>query len=111
MTGLVEADTLMTRSLTLNYTEAECDGPLFGKTNVRGHEFHYSSIQNVADDSKFSYSMKRGKGVTGSHDGFIINDSSALQHICISILQTANYLIGWCSPVPDIHADDLFTLC
>lgn len=83
MTGLVEADTLMTRSLTLNYTEAECDGPLFGKIHVRGHEFHYSSIQNVADDSKFSYSMKRGKGVTGSHDGFIINDSglAAYMHL------------------------------
>ena len=76
MAGIIEADTLMTGRLTLNYTYAECNGSIFGKMHLRGHEFHYSSIENIAGDSRFAYSMKKGKGVTGTHDGFIINDNS-----------------------------------
>jgi cobyrinic acid a,c-diamide synthase len=76
MAGIVEADTLMTGRLTLNYTDADCEGPVFGKTHLRGHEFHYSSIENIASDSRFAYSMKKGKGVTGNQDGFIINENS-----------------------------------
>jgi cobyrinic acid a,c-diamide synthase len=76
MAGIIEADTLMTGRLTLNYTEAECNGSIFGKTHLRGHEFHYSSIENIAGDSRFAYSMKKGRGVTGNQDGFIINDNS-----------------------------------
>jgi cobyrinic acid a,c-diamide synthase len=76
MAGIIEADTLMTGRLTLNYTEAECNGSIFGKTHLRGHEFHYSSIENIASDSRFAYSMKKGRGVTGNQDGFVINDNS-----------------------------------
>jgi cobyrinic acid a,c-diamide synthase len=76
MAGIIEADTLMTGRLTLNYTDAECNGSIFGKMHLRGHEFHYSSIENIAGDSRFAYSMKKGKGVTGTQDGFIINDNS-----------------------------------
>ena len=76
MAGIIEADTLMTGRLTLNYTEAECNGSIFGKTHLRGHEFHYSSIENIAADSRFAYSMKKGRGVTGNQDGFVINDNS-----------------------------------
>jgi cobyrinic acid a,c-diamide synthase len=76
MAGIIEADTLMTGRLTLNYTDAECNGSIFGKMHLRGHEFHYSSIENIAGDSRFAYSMKRGLGVTGTQDGFIINDNS-----------------------------------
>src|SRR5918999_947527 len=76
MAGIVEADTLMTGRLTLNYTDAECNDSIFGNTHLRGHEFHYSSIENIAKDSRFAYSMRKGKGVTGNQDGFIINDNS-----------------------------------
>ena len=75
MAGLVDADTLMTRRLVLNYTEAECSGPIFGSAHLRGHEFHYSSIENVARDSKFAYTMKKGKGITGEKDGLIVNEN------------------------------------
>lgn len=83
MAGIIEADTLMTGRLTLNYTDAECNGSIFGTTHLRGHEFHYSSIENIAGDSRFAYSMKKGKGVTGNHDGFIINDNglAAYMHL------------------------------
>jgi cobyrinic acid a,c-diamide synthase len=76
MAGIIEADTLMTGRLTLNYTDAECNGSIFGKMPLRGHEFHYSSIENIASDSRFAYSMKKGRGVTGNQDGFVISDNS-----------------------------------
>ena len=76
MAGIVEADTLMTGRLTLNYTDAECSDSIFGNTHLRGHEFHYSSIENIAKDSRFAYSMRKGKGVTGNQDGFIINGNT-----------------------------------
>jgi cobyrinic acid a,c-diamide synthase len=99
MIGIVDADTIMTKKLTLNYTEAECNGPLFGKAQVRGHEFHYSSIQNVADDSKFSYSMKRGNGVTGTHDGFIVNDNglAAYMHLHFANSKLSERLVFACA--------------
>jgi cobyrinic acid a,c-diamide synthase len=99
MVGIVEADTLMTRRLTLNYTQAECNGPVFGKTHIRGHEFHYSSIQNIASDSRFAYSMKKGKGVTGDQDGFIINDNglAAYMHLHFANRKLADRLVLSCT--------------
>lgn len=76
MAGIVDADTIMTGMLTLNYTDADCTASIFGNMHLRGHEFHYSSIENIASDSRFAYSMKKGNGITGKHDGFIINDNS-----------------------------------
>jgi cobyrinic acid a,c-diamide synthase len=76
MAGIVDADTVMTGMLTLNYTAADCTASIFGNMHLRGHEFHYSSIENIASDSRFAYSMKKGNGITGKHDGFIINDNS-----------------------------------
>jgi cobyrinic acid a,c-diamide synthase len=86
MAGLVDADTLMTRRLTLNYTEAECKGPVFGKAHLRGHEFHYSLIENVSRDSRFAYSMKKGKGITCEKDGLIVNGDgvAAYMHLHFS---------------------------
>ena len=99
MIGIVEADTLMTRRLTLNYTEAECNGPVFGKTHIRGHEFHYSSIQNIARDSRFAYSIKKGEGVTGDQDGFIINDNglAAYMHLHFANRKLADRLVLSCT--------------
>jgi cobyrinic acid a,c-diamide synthase len=83
MARIIEADTMMTGKLTLNYTDAECNGSIFGYTHLRGHEFHYSSIENIAGDSRFAYSMKKGRGVTGNQDGFVINDNglAAYMHL------------------------------
>ena len=38
---------------------------------LRAHEFHYSSIENLAPTTRFAYDMKRGHGVDGSHDGIV----------------------------------------
>jgi len=83
MAGLIDADTLMTNKLTLNYTEAECSGSVFGKAHLRGHEFHYSAIENVAGDCRFAYSMKKGKGIIDGRDGFVVSESglAAYMHL------------------------------
>ncbi len=38
---------------------------------LHAHEFHYSSIEQLPADTRFAYSVKRGHGVDGSHDGII----------------------------------------
>lgn len=41
-------------------------------TEVRGHEFHYSSLDNLQTDGlKFAYEVKRGHGIDGRHDGIV----------------------------------------
>jgi cobyrinic acid a,c-diamide synthase len=40
-------------------------------TVLRGHEFHYSSLENVAPDLKFAYRVLRGHGVDGQNDGIV----------------------------------------
>lgn len=80
MVGLVDADTIMDRRLTLNYTEARISNPCIIAEHgsmVRGHEFHYSTLVDIARDSRFAYEMLRGKGVDGSRDGFIVHNTLA----------------------------------
>ena len=73
MVGLIDADTFISGKLTLNYTEANSNASIFGKiSKVRGHEFHYSRIENIAQDSKFAYVMRRGNGIDNKKDGFMV---------------------------------------
>jgi len=74
MVGLLQGRTIMTRSLTLNYTEAQTirDNTLteLGQ-QLRGHEFHYSKMIDVPEDATFAYLMKRGVGIDGRHEGWM----------------------------------------
>jgi cobyrinic acid a,c-diamide synthase len=38
---------------------------------IRAHEFHYSSVENLAPDARFAYDVERGHGVDGRHDGIV----------------------------------------
>ncbi len=38
---------------------------------VRGHEFHYSSLENLDPDVEFAYRVLRGYGVNGEYDGLV----------------------------------------
>ena len=61
LVGLIDAETQMGSKLTLNYTEAQSNGSILGGIGtIRGHEFHYSRIKNIAKDSKFAFRMTRG---------------------------------------------------
>lgn len=76
MVGLLNARTVMTKSLTLNYTLADviADNPLSKVNDVlKGHEFHYSKILEIPRDAKFAYRMKIGKGIDGKHDAWLVH--------------------------------------
>lgn len=38
---------------------------------IRAHEFHYSTLENVAGDLDYAYDMTRGTGIDGRHDGIV----------------------------------------
>jgi cobyrinic acid a,c-diamide synthase len=38
---------------------------------LHAHEFHYSEIRGLPDDTRYAYTVKRGHGVDGRHDGII----------------------------------------
>ena len=37
----------------------------------RGHEFHYSSLDNLDPGTRFAYRVERGHGIDGRHDGLL----------------------------------------
>lgn len=39
---------------------------------IRAHEFHYSSLENLPPDSRFAYHVERGYGIDGKRDGLIL---------------------------------------
>jgi cobyrinic acid a,c-diamide synthase len=58
------------------WPSADQDAPT-ATVNLRGHEFHYSSLENVAPDLKFAYTVKRGHGIDGNHDGIVYHNALA----------------------------------
>ena len=36
-----------------------------------GHEFHYSSLENLEGAQKYAYEVERGAGIDGRHDGLV----------------------------------------
>ncbi len=74
MVGLLNAETLMTKKLHLNYTLAEVieSNPIVPKNmKIKGHEFHYSEIVNVPHDAKMIYKMLIGNGIINKLDGWL----------------------------------------
>jgi cobyrinic acid a,c-diamide synthase len=73
MVGLIEADTSMDSRLTLNYTEADNRSNFFKDIKkIRGHEFHYSQIIDIAKDSDFAYTLRKGNGIIDKKDGIVV---------------------------------------
>jgi cobyrinic acid a,c-diamide synthase len=42
-----------------------------GPATISAHEFHYSGLENLAEDMRFAYRMERGHGIDGQHDGIV----------------------------------------
>lgn len=40
-------------------------------TELRAHEFHHSSLENLAPEVRYAYDVTRGHGVDGNHDGLV----------------------------------------
>ena len=99
MVGVIDANTIMTGRLTLNYTQADMTSNLFGNIqNIRGHEFHYSKIENIPQDSKYVYKLKRGSGIDGGkHDGVLIyNCIASYMHLHFYDTRFPNKWIKFC---------------
>ena len=41
---------------------------------VKAHEFHYSSLENLPPDSCFAYHVERGYGIDGERDGLVLHN-------------------------------------
>ena len=41
---------------------------------IRAHEFHYSSLENLPPDSKFAFRVTRGYGIDGNRDGLVLHN-------------------------------------
>ena len=74
MAGVLPATvTMHDRYQALDHIEvtAAVDGPTATTgTTYRGHEFHYSSA-DTASDATFGFTMDRGTGIDGTHDGLL----------------------------------------
>ena len=82
MVGLFDAETQMTKKMTLNYTEGRITSNclISGPAKFRAHEFHYSKISNLAKDAKLVYDLKIGEGITGKKDA--LSEYNTLASYC-----------------------------
>jgi cobyrinic acid a,c-diamide synthase len=40
---------------------------------LHAHEFHYSGITGLPSDTRYAYTMRRGHGIDGRHDGILLH--------------------------------------
>jgi cobyrinic acid a,c-diamide synthase len=79
MVGAIPADTVMHDrpvgrgyiSLRENENAPWPLPPGSTRGEVRGHEFHYSSLENTAPGLTYGYEVLRGHGIDGKHDGIV----------------------------------------
>lgn len=77
MVGAIPADVVMhERPVGRGYMQLAATGdapwsPAAAGEAVPAHEFHYSSLENVAGGLRFAYEVKRGYGVDGARDGIV----------------------------------------
>lgn len=92
MVGIFDAETKMTKKMRLNYTK----GRIYQKNliseklhNFQGHEFHYSQLDSVSNDSKFAYNLVIGEGIKKHQDGMI--EYNTLASYCHLYFDSSNY--------------------
>jgi len=79
MVGIIPADTLMhNRPQGRGYTRMQSTEnnpwPLDENSEFPAHEFHYSGLAGLPDNTKFAYKVLRGTGIDGQHDGIVYNN-------------------------------------
>ncbi len=82
MVGVLPADTVMhERPQGRGYVRLRPTGielwPSPAPAEIRAHEFHYSSLENVAADLQYAYEVVRGTGIDGHHDGIVYKNTLA----------------------------------
>jgi len=76
MVGVIPADIVMhSRPVGRGYVHLRENGhglwPRPPAPLIHAHEFHYSSVENLAPDVEFAYEVERGHGIDGRHDGIV----------------------------------------
>jgi cobyrinic acid a,c-diamide synthase len=79
MAGVIPADIVMhRRPVGRGYVHLRETGhglwprpPVARAPVIHAHEFHYSSVENLAPDVAFAYEVERGHGIDGRHDGIV----------------------------------------
>jgi cobyrinic acid a,c-diamide synthase len=78
MVGAIDGDVVMHERpvgrgyVVLDETPAfPWPAPAGASTEIRAHEFHYASLENLAADARFAYRVRRGHGVDGERDGIV----------------------------------------
>ncbi len=77
MVGAIPADVQMhERPQGRGYVRIQPTGDAHWQANVdnaeiRAHEFHHSSLENLDDDLQFAHEVKRGHGIDGKYDGVL----------------------------------------
>ena len=91
MEGLIDAETQMTKKMTLNYTEGRITSRCLISIprKFRAHEFHYSKIRNLAKDAKLVYDLKIGEGISGKKDA--LSEYNTLASYCHLYFDSAKY--------------------
>jgi cobyrinic acid a,c-diamide synthase len=79
MVGAIDADTTMhERPCGRGYVKLEENSQLApwprphdSSAVIYGHEFHYSSLDGLTENSQFAYRVKRGNGINQKYDGLV----------------------------------------
>ncbi|MEK7711688.1 MAG: cobyrinate a,c-diamide synthase, partial [Pseudomonadota bacterium] len=78
MVGAIPGDTVMhDRPQGRGYVKlretGKCPWPRAANAavEIRAHEFHYSTLENVSSSLDYAYDVTRGTGIDGQHDGIV----------------------------------------
>ncbi len=74
MVGLIDAECEMFekpigRGYTLLQKVSNHPWPITNQEMIAGHEFHYSKLSRIGNNTNFTFRVKRGFGVDGKNDG------------------------------------------
>ena len=99
MVGIFDAETFMTKKMTLNYTKGKINPSIISQKthNLQGHEFHYSKLDSISSDSKFAYELDIGDGIINQKDGLIqYNSLASYGHLYFDSSDYAKNFINNC---------------
>jgi cobyrinic acid a,c-diamide synthase len=79
MVGIIPADTTMhEKSRGRGYVKLEENSEISpwglkhdSTTLIHAHEFHYSTLDGLPENSEFAYTVKRGSGINQKYDGLV----------------------------------------